>query len=69
VETNILEPLKESGYIDSYENIGNDPKSPKYLIKRSGPGIIGNTREEAGSVKDEAGSVKDEAGSVNENGY
>ena len=64
VENNILEPLKESAYIDSYENIAVDPKSPVYLIKRSGPGIIVKSREEAGSVKDEAGSVKDEAGSV-----
>jgi len=40
VETNILKPLKESGYIDSYERTGDDPKSPKYLAKRSGPGII-----------------------------
>ena len=69
VETNILEPLKEYGHIDSYENMGDDPKSPKYRIKRSGHGIIGNTRDEAGSVKDEAGSVKDEAGSVKRNRY
>jgi hypothetical protein len=68
VETNILEPLKEFGYIDSYENIGDDPKSPKYLVKRSGPGIKKYSQEEAGSVKDEAGSVNDEAGSVNEIG-
>jgi hypothetical protein len=68
VETNILEPLKEFGYIDSYENIGDDPKSPKYLVKRSGPDIKKYSQEEAGSVKDEAGSVKDEAGSVNEFG-
>ena len=69
VETNILEPLKESGYIDSYENIGDNPKSPMYPIKRSGPGIIVKSRKEAGSVKDEAGSVKDEAGSVKKNRY
>jgi len=62
VETNILRPLRESGYIDSYENIEDDPKFPKYLIKRSGPGIKKYLQEEAGSVKDEAGSVK-------ENGY
>ena len=69
METNILRPLKESGYIDSYESIGDDPKSPKYIIKRSGPGIKKYSKEEAGSVKDEAGSVKKEAGSVNENRY
>jgi hypothetical protein len=69
VKTNILEPLKEYGLIDSCEDIGDDPKAPKYLIKRSGHGIKGNAREEAGSVKDEAGSVKKEAGSVNENRY
>jgi len=69
VETNILQPLKESGYIDSYERIEDDPKFPKYLIKRSGLGIIVKSREEAGSVKDEAGSVKDEAGSVKKNRY
>jgi hypothetical protein len=69
VETNILKPLMESGYIDSYKNIEDGPKFPKYLIKRSGLGIIVKSREEAGSVKDEAGSVKDEAGSVKKNRY
>lgn len=69
VETNILRPLKESGYIDSYESIENDPKNPKYLIKRSGPGIKKYSKEEVGSVKKEVGSVKKEVGSVNENEY
>ena len=65
VETNILKPLIEYGYIDSYENIGDDPKAPKYIIHRSGPGIIRKIRGRmAGSVKDVAGSVKDEVGSV-----
>jgi len=58
VETNILTPLVEHKWIDSYEKVGDDPKSYKYIVRRSGPGISENTRDEAGSVKDEAGSVK-----------
>jgi ribosomal protein S8 len=58
VETNILDPLKEYGYINSYEMVGEDAKSLKYIIRRSGPDINGKTREEAGSVKDVVGSVK-----------
>ena len=64
VETNILKPLIEYGYIDSYEKIGSDPKTSKFIIRRSGPGIIGKSRDEAGSVKDVVGSVKDVVGSV-----
>jgi hypothetical protein len=64
IETNILEPLIEYGYIDSYEKVSNGSKIPKYIIRRSGPEIIMKSREEAGSVKDVVGSVKDEAGSV-----
>jgi hypothetical protein len=67
VETNILEPLIEYGYIDSYEKIGDDPKFRKYIILRSGPDINGKTREEVGSVKDVVGSVKDVVGSVKRN--
>jgi hypothetical protein len=67
VKTNIFEPLKEYGLIDSYEDIGDDAKSLKYIIRRSGPDINGKTREEAGSVKDVVGSVKDVAGSVKRN--
>jgi len=66
VESNILTPLKESGLIDSFENISDDPKYPKYCIKRSGKDTKAIS-EEAGSVKKEAGSVKKKAGSVNEN--
>jgi hypothetical protein len=51
VETNILKPLIEYGYIDSYEKVGSDPKTSKFIIRRSGPGIIGKSRDEAGSVK------------------
>ena len=58
VETNILEQLREYGYIDSYEKVGEDPKAPKYIIKRSGPNINGNSGDVVGSVKDVAGSVK-----------
>jgi len=58
VETNILEQLREYGYIDCYEKVSADPKSWKYIFKRSGPNINGKSREEAGSVKDVAGSVK-----------
>jgi hypothetical protein len=64
IESNIMEPLKTFGYIDSYETIGEDAKSPKYIIRRSGPDIKGKTREEVGSVKDVVGSVKDVVGSV-----
>ena len=64
VETNILEPLIEYGYIDSYEKVSNGSKQQKFIISRSGPGIIGKSGEEAGSVKDVVGSVKDEVGSV-----
>ena len=64
IETNILGPLREYGFIDCYEKINNGSKMPKYIIRRSGPGIIMESREEAGSVKDVVGSVKDEAGSV-----
>ena len=64
IETNILEPLKTFGYIDSYETVGEDSKASKYIIKRSGPNIKGTTREEVGSVKDVVGSVKDVVGSV-----
>lgn len=39
VENSILKPLIEQGYIDGYEKNGGDPKNPKYIIKRSGPGI------------------------------
>ena len=34
-ETNILGPLKDYGFIDSYEKITEDRKIPKYSIKRS----------------------------------
>jgi hypothetical protein len=64
VETNILEPLIEYGYIDSYEKTGEDPKAPKYILRRSYTNTTGKLREEVGSVKDEAGSVKDVVGSV-----
>lgn len=36
VETNILQPLIENGYIDSYEKEGENPKAPKYIIHRFG---------------------------------
>jgi hypothetical protein len=52
VKANIPEPLKEYGYIDSYADIGDDPKAPKYTVKRSGPGIRGDSKEEAGSVNE-----------------
>jgi hypothetical protein len=35
VETNILGPLKEHGYIDSYEKEAENRSEPKYVIKRS----------------------------------
>ena len=64
VETNILQPLIEYGYIDSYEKVGDDPKAPKYILCRSCSNSTGKSREEVGSVKDEVGSVKDVVGSV-----
>jgi hypothetical protein len=64
VETNILEQLREYGYIDSYEKVGEDPKAPKYIIRRFGEDSNGNSGDVVGSVKDVAGSVKDVAGSV-----
>ena len=64
METNILQPLIEYGYIDSYEKVGDDPKAPKYILCRSCSNSTGKSREEVGSVKDEVGSVKDEVGSV-----
>jgi len=67
VETNILDPLKEYGYINSYETVDDDPKALKYIIRRSGPGIAGPARDVVGSVKDVAGSVKDVVGSVKRN--
>jgi len=36
VETNILQPLKENGYIDHYEKEGENPKARKYIIHRFG---------------------------------
>ena len=36
VEINILKPLIEYGYIDSYEKEGANPKAPKYIIHRFG---------------------------------
>ena len=64
MRTNILKPLIEYGYIDSYEKVGEDPKAPKYIIRRSGADINGNSGDVVGSVKDVAGSVKNVAGSV-----
>ena len=64
VEKNILNPLKEYGFIDCYEKVRNGSGQIKYIVWRSGPGIIMRRGEEAGSVKDVVGSVKDEAGSV-----
>ncbi len=37
VETNILQPLVDFGYIDTFDKIGDDPKSRKYMIRRSAP--------------------------------
>jgi ribosomal protein S8 len=34
VENNILGPLREYGYIDSYEKVSGDRSAPKYIIKR-----------------------------------
>jgi hypothetical protein len=64
VETNILQPLIENGYIDSYEKEGENPKAPKYIIYRFGSKKMDNQGDMVGSVKDVAGSVKDVAGSV-----
>ena len=64
VETSILQPLIENGYIDSYEKIGADPKTVKYVIKRSQSNSKNKSRDVVGSVKDVAGSVKDVVGSV-----
>ena len=64
VETNILQPLRAYGFIDSYEKVGDDPKAPKYIIHRFGANNDGNSGDVVGSVKDVAGSVKDVAGSV-----
>jgi CRISPR/Cas system endoribonuclease Cas6 (RAMP superfamily) len=41
VEINILKPLIEYGYIDSYEKEGENPKAPKYIIHRFGSKKIG----------------------------
>jgi hypothetical protein len=49
VETNILEPLKRYGYIDSYEKLLNG-KDIKYVIKRF-QNVEPTTKREAGSVK------------------
>ena len=58
VETNILEPLKDCGYIDSYEKVGEEAKAPKYIIRRFGADSNGNSGDVVGSVKDVVGSVK-----------
>jgi hypothetical protein len=50
VETNILEPLKRYGYIDSYEKLLNG-KGIKYVIKRFQDAET-TTKREAGSVKE-----------------
>ena len=42
IKTNILDPLKDYGYIDSYEKVGEDSKAPKYIIKRFGADSNGN---------------------------
>jgi hypothetical protein len=59
-----LDPLKEYGYIDSYETVGDDAKALKYIIRRFGPDSNGNSGDVVGSVKDVVGSVKDVVGSV-----
>ncbi len=64
VETNILKPLIDYGYIDYYEKVGDDPKAPKYIIHRFGAENNGNPGDVVGSVKDVVGSVKDVVGSV-----
>ena len=61
VETNILEPLKDCGYIDSYEKVGEETKAPKYIIRRFGADSNGNSGDVVGSVKDVVGSVKRES--------
>ena len=35
VETNILAPLQEYGYIDSFEKVTSNRTEPKYIIRRS----------------------------------
>ena len=50
VETNILEPLKRYGYIDSYEKVLNGT-GIKYVIKRF-QNAKPTTKREAGSVKE-----------------
>ena len=67
IESNIMEPLKDFGYIDSYEKVGEDPKAPKYVIRRFGADSNGNSGDVVGSVKDVVGSVKDVVGSVKRN--
>jgi len=37
VEKNILQPLIDYGYILSFERVGQEPKSWKYIIKRTAP--------------------------------
>jgi hypothetical protein len=64
VENNILKPLIEYGYIDSYQKVCDDPKEPKYILQRSFTNNSRKSREEVGSVKDVVGSVKDVVGSV-----
>jgi len=54
VETNILEQLREYGYIDSYEKVGEDPKALKYIIRRFGADNNGNSGDVVGSVKRES---------------
>ena len=69
VETSILKPLKQYGYIDSYEKIRDDSKAQKYIVRRSGHDINRKTRNVVGSVKDVVGSVKGVVGSVKKNRY
>jgi hypothetical protein len=64
IDSNVMEPLIEYGYIDSYEKVDDDPKAPKYILRRSYTNSTEKLKEEAGSVKDEVGSVKDVVGSV-----
>jgi hypothetical protein len=64
IESNVLQPLIDYGYIDSYEKVGDDPKAPKYIIRRFSADSNGKSKEEVGSVKDQVGSVKDVVGSV-----
>jgi len=54
VETNILEQLREYGHIDSYEKVGEDPKAPKYIIRRFGADSNENSGDVVGSVKRES---------------